>query len=79
VTFYLVMKKVLANGSLNDQEVFPPNIHINIVYEYELYIGKNPADLPNLWRLMDKRIRSIPGKIKTGNVGRNASDVYIWL
>ena len=28
---------------------------------------------------MDKRIRSIPGKIKTGNVGRNASDVYIWL
>ena len=43
------MKKVLANGSLNDQEVFPPNIHFNLVHEHEFYIGKNSTNLPNLW------------------------------
>ena len=43
------MKKVFAYGGLNDKEVFPPNIHINIIYEYEFYIGKNSANLPNLW------------------------------
>ena len=48
------MKKVFAYGGLNDKEVFPPNIHINIIYEYEFYIGKNSTNLPNLWVSLKK-------------------------
>ena len=59
MTFYLVMKKVFAYGGLNDQEVFPPNIHINIIYEYEFYIGKNSTNLPNLWVSLKKTISVI--------------------